>query len=119
MRLGLCASALVIPLSEDWSEKVVVEKSLLDASQFERLLAQSKLLREEPWVLITVCNIKDAINNGDDMGKSEAWSELEVEQQNALWLAPTYGGLFTTEERKQLRLKGAKDEANKTPEGED
>lgn len=97
------------PMTEDWSGTVEVEKSLLDASQFARLLAQSKLLREEPWVLTTVSNIKDAIYIGDNMGKEEAWAELEVEQQQALWLAPKYGGLFTTEERKQLRLKGTKE----------
>ena len=97
-------------MAEDWSEEVVEEKSLLDASQFERLLAQSTLIRENPWVLATIGNIKDGLDNDDHMAAKEAWIELEEDEQRALWLAPKYGGLFTTEERKQLRLKGAKDD---------
>ena len=33
----------------------------------------------------------------------EAWSELGREAQTGLWLAPTKGGVFTTEERKTMQ----------------
>lgn len=36
-------------------------------------------------------------------GVSEAWGEIPQDDQMALWLAPTKGGVFTTKERKTIK----------------
>jgi hypothetical protein len=100
----------VDPVSEapDWVDGAVVAiKDALDPSQMDRLLAQSKLIRDEPWVLQSIMSIKDGIFNDDPMAVREAWAELTEEQQNTLWLAPTYGGLFTTSERTYIKTMGS------------
>lgn len=49
--------------------------------------------------LDSVNEIKDGIANGDYSRAAEAWFELDRETQKALWLAPTKGGVFSTDER--------------------
>ena len=43
--------------------------------------------------------IKQAIADGDLGIAVEAWAELQEDEQRALWLAPSKGGIFTTQER--------------------
>lgn len=64
----------------------------------------------------TVEYIKTALeaSEPDAHGIRQAWDEVPSDDQIALWLAPTKGGVFTTEERKRLR-EIPKDEANATP----
>ena len=50
-----------------------------------------------------VCEIKDLIAADDPDGAREYWYEFTEEEQVILWVAPTFGGIFTTEERKRLR----------------
>jgi hypothetical protein len=88
----------------DWMDRPVDEvKTPLNPSQMARLLAQSELMRDNSYILLTAFTIKEALENGNPHDAAEAWNELEEEQQQILWMAPTYGGLFTTEERKQIR----------------
>jgi hypothetical protein len=92
----------------DWVDGAVVAiKDVLDPSQMERLLAQSKLIREEYWILNTISMMKDSIFNDDPMAVREAWAELTEEQQQTIWLAQTYGGLFTTAERTYIKTMGS------------
>lgn len=44
--------------------------------------------------------IKEGIANGDLPKAAEAWFELEKDEKEGLWRAPTKGGIFTTEERR-------------------
>ena len=37
------------------------------------------------------------------LGVAEGWNELDNNTKEALWLAPTKGGIFTTEERQVLK----------------
>ena len=34
---------------------------------------------------------------------AEAWGEIEDEDKKALWVAPSKGGIFTTQERSELK----------------
>lgn len=51
----------------------------------------------------SVRGIKAAIATGDDLYGAQLWQELTHEEQIALWVAPTKGGIFTTHERKRIR----------------
>ena len=56
----------------------------------------------------SVVEIQRFLANGELEFAKEAWGELTEQEQMDLWLAPTKGGCFTTNERAQL--KGLKDE---------
>jgi len=70
-------------------------------AQMERLLAHNNAVREN-WD--TVSYMKSAFLEKDALAFAEAWLEIESDQvKEALYLAPTKGGVFTTEERAYLR----------------
>jgi len=70
-------------------------------AQVERLMAHNAAVREN-WG--TVAYMKTAFIEQDALAFAEAWLELESDEvKEALWLAPTKGGVFTTEERAYLR----------------
>jgi hypothetical protein len=69
--------------------------------QVARLMAHNTAVREN-WE--TVAYMKTAFHNQDALAFAEAWLELESDEvKEALYLAPTKGGVFTTEERAFLR----------------
>ncbi|MDX1465569.1 MAG: ERF family protein [Halomonas sp.] len=49
--------------------------------------------------------IKQGIASGDLGSASEAWAELTNEEKQSIWVAPTKGGPFTTDERKVMQSK--------------
>jgi len=51
----------------------------------------------------TVAAIKGSIASGSYSAGAEAWRELTDEEKTALWIAPSRGGVFTTEERKIMQ----------------
>lgn len=51
----------------------------------------------------SVVLIKEGIAEGDMHKAAEAWFELDDETKQALWLAPTKGGVFTTQERDTMK----------------
>lgn len=67
-----------------------------------RLLRHNEVLRDLT-VLHMVYEIKWAMRETDDFYARQLWSELSHDEQMALWVAPKYGGIFTTEERKVLK----------------
>lgn len=56
---------------------------------------------KECWA--SVAAIKQAIADEEWSALAEAWDELTDEEKKALWVAPSKGGVFTTEERKALK----------------
>jgi len=52
-----------------------------------------------------VAAVKDAISREDWISMTEAWTDLTQEDQMALYLAPTKGGVFSTYERKCIHEK--------------
>ena len=94
--------------NDDWSgsvEESAEPKSKLDAKQVDKLLRHNEALSCN---LTSVICIKDCIVQGALDEASEAWSELSEDDQTALWVAPKFGGIFTTEERKII-LNGFKE----------
>ena len=89
-------------MSDEWGGSVVNESHKLSDWQVVRLLKMTECLRD-PINLQQVSEIKDAMGAGDDLSAIAFWSEFTEDEQMALWIAPTYGGIFTTEERKRLR----------------
>lgn len=51
----------------------------------------------------SIVAIKDALTAEDINAAVEAWSELAAETRDALWKAPTKGGIFTTKERSTIQ----------------
>lgn len=89
-----------------WTNKEPVEKThRLNNSHVERVLAMIALLRE-PHNLRQVAEIKDEIATDGEEHLEQArhlFDEFTEDEKQALWVAPTYGGIFTTFERKVLR----------------
>lgn len=51
----------------------------------------------------SVAAIRDGIDSGDLWKAAEAWFELDQEVMRGLWIAPTKGGPFTTEQRRVMK----------------
>jgi len=51
----------------------------------------------------SITAIKDAITANDLAAAAELWSELSQETKDALWKAPSKGGIFTTKERSTIQ----------------
>jgi hypothetical protein len=54
-------------------------------------------------LLPSVKAIKDGIASGDFATASEAWQELTDTEKQLLWVAPTKGGVFSTQERTTMK----------------
>lgn len=87
----------------EWDGDVVHEIKRLDAKQEARLMRLTAALRDDPFLMAQVADLKIALKNGVESEAAENWWGLEEWEQSALWVAPLYGGIFTTEERKQIR----------------
>ncbi len=82
-----------------------------DVDRLERELGQAKkaLSRakscmyfvRENW--IDLVEMKTAWLNNDDDYAGQIWNELDYKAQSALILAPTFGGIFTTDQRNRLK----------------
>ena len=94
----------------DWMDTDVdmPEQTLTNAQVFA-LLRMTEALRDFV-VLSSVFTIKQSICENDDVEYAgHVWGELSEDEQTALWVAPKFGGIFTTEERKIIKG-GFKDE---------
>ena len=47
--------------------------------------------------------IKEGIASEDYFTAAEAWFELSDEEKQSIWIAPSKGGPFTTEERETMK----------------
>lgn len=66
----------------------------------KRLMTHNEAVRDH---FSSVCYIKEGVENQDPMMVAEAWLELDAAAKEALWLAPSKGGVFTTAERAYLK----------------
>jgi hypothetical protein len=89
-------------MDESWSGDIVNDSHNLTNTQVIRLLAMTEVLRDR-INLIQIFDIKTMIREEDYHSAIGYWSEFTEQEQVALWVAPTFGGIFTTEERKRLR----------------
>jgi len=86
---------------DDWSG--AIENTASEDRRHDRLKAMTNYLCANPDILAMVAEIKMALNRGDDWDALGLWEQLTDDERITLWVAPTYGGLFTTSERKRLK----------------
>jgi hypothetical protein len=100
-----CGSSGVHEMADDdWMDKPLApSKDPLSRGQMTRLMAMTDLLSSDVLVLQTVMQIKLSFLKGDAGAISQLWVELEEEEQQALWVAPSFGGIFTTAERTAIK----------------
>ena len=93
----------------DWMDgEVDIPDVSLNNGQIFALLRMTKAMQSA--VLIEgVAFIKRAIEADDLTYAEQVWCELTEDEQTALWVAPKFGGIFTTDERKIIKG-GFKDE---------
>lgn len=73
-----------------------------DDTVSEYLLKHNDVLRD-PMVLMIVAQLKESLSVDDYGYAAQVEAELEREHLTALWVAPSKGGVFTTDERTKLR----------------
>ena len=84
--------------ADDFTEQ---GQALSDAKgSLEYLMRHNDVVREN---IDSIHFIKEYIKTGDVAGVAQIWLELSNEIKEALWVAPTKGGVFTTEERAFLK----------------
>jgi hypothetical protein len=66
----------------------------------QRLAKHNELVREYFW---EIAEVKHGLDEGDFALAVEVWYSLPEEVQISLWIAPTKGGILTTEERAKLK----------------
>ncbi len=93
--LGLGGSEIA---SADEVSNAIAHGSAQDS--VDPIIRHNKALAEN---LSSVSYIKENIEKGDMLAVAEGWMELEDDTKEALWLAPTKGGIFTTAERAFLK----------------
>ena len=94
----------------DWMDgEVDIPEATLTGGQIFALLRMTEALRDFV-VMSSVFQMKQSIHEENDIEYAgHIWSELSEAEQTALWVAPKFGGIFTTEERKIIKG-GFKDE---------
>ena len=90
----------------DWVDKAVTEvdePSPLNNAQIGRLLRMTEALRDDSALMAQCAMIKQEVEAGEYEQAQALYDELDAAEQMATWVAPKYGGIFTTFERKVLK----------------
>ncbi|MDX1453759.1 MAG: hypothetical protein R3183_14495 [Oleiphilaceae bacterium] len=82
----------------------------------ERLIRHNTAVRDN---LESVLMIKCELAAENYSAAAEAWFELDNDTKQDLWVAPTKGGIFTTQEREIMKTNDFKNSYYGTPEDED
>ena len=85
----------------EWGGDVESTEPLLSVGQQGRVLKQNEAMRN--GLIQSVCQIKVAIDQGDMVYAAQCWQELTEDEQTAIYIAPKFGGIFTTEERSVIK----------------
>ena len=73
-----------------------------DLHRYAAAIKQGKAL-QDLTTFHTCYLIKQAIHDDDPMYAKQLFAEFDTETQIALWVAPSYAGIFTPYEREQMR----------------
>jgi hypothetical protein len=99
--LGLHAYIYSEEEADEFKEAAPVSDAA-PVSEDDRRLAEHFVAVREYWD--TIATMKIAHRDGDASQFAEAWIDLPNDQvKEALWVAPSKGGIFTTEERAYLK----------------
>jgi len=80
--------------------EIETKKPLLTQPEVGRLLRHNNCLRD---CFNSISYVKQSIQLKLFNEAKEAWIELTEEEQTAIYIAPSKGGIFTTEERKIIK----------------
>jgi hypothetical protein len=86
-------------INGDWKEQTRQRELAHWKNKFKRSVRLCKAILAE---IDTITYIKEKLAVQDAVGAQEAWLELDLEIQELLITAPTYGGPFTTKERSEI-----------------
>ena len=86
----------------NWDAPVGFSEHKLTDKQVVRVLAMTKALREIPYLSDYVHQIKGLVAQDKIEDAKALWDDLSDEEKTALWVAPKFGGVFTTAERAAL-----------------
>lgn len=81
----------------DLDQKTEYKKTAPDGSEVPTL---DEALKAHSGSIKTII---DALNEGDLSVASESWNELTMGEQMSLWVAPSKGGPFSTEQRRTMK----------------
>jgi hypothetical protein len=95
-RYALCALLGIVESEDDDGNGAQAQKK----QDYEYLLEHNKALTE-CWNVVV--EAKFALSRADIDEAKRQMRELSQEQQQALWRAPSKGGVFTTEERQMMQ----------------
>ncbi len=92
--------AFGITIADEDDDGVATDPTKDPALLFAALMRHNAVLATTmPSIIV----IKDAIFNDNLSEAKEAWNELDEEEQRALWVAPSKGGILTTSERATMK----------------
>ena len=101
--MSVSSGVLAVSDAPAWVDQPVInEKLKLSEGQVEAVLKMMEVLRE-PDNLLQLHEIKLAVLDARYEEARCYWDEFSEDEQHALWVAPSYGGVFTTHERKVLQ----------------
>jgi len=87
----------------DWMDgEVDIPEQTLSNAQVFALLRMTEALKDRT-VLLSAVELKDSIAVGDMVLAEQVWTELSEDEKTALWVAPKFGGIFTSEERSIIK----------------
>jgi len=86
----------------DWADGEIAEAPKINSRQVDRLLRMTRVLHD-PVNLEQAAAIKRSCAEGDAPSVVALWSEFSEAEQEALYIAPRFGGIFTTAERKVIK----------------
>ena len=97
--IGRCLSALGFG-GQEYASADEVARAIQQQQDPSPILAHNDALQRN---FESVYFIKENLALKNWEAVAEAWGEIEDEDKKALWVAPTKGGIFTTQERSELK----------------
>lgn len=91
-----------IASADEVANAITQQSSQASKEDMEKLIAHNEAWRKNAG---SIYFIKEYINMDEPKWENvaEAWAEISNEDKQALWLAPSKGGVFTTAERAALK----------------
>ena len=93
-----------IASADEVANAISQQNSQSSNEEMERLIAHNEAWRNNVHSIYFIKEyIGDPMKPSDWENVAEAWGEISNEDKQALWLAPSKGGVFTTAERAALK----------------
>lgn len=93
-----------IASADEVANAISQQNNQASSEEMERLIAHNEAWRNNVHSIYFIKEyIGDPMKPSDWENVAEAWGEISNEDKQALWLAPSKGGVFTTAERAALK----------------